>query len=237
VTIRAYHQRILEVFVLCAKNSLFDVTEPIVRIDKGLGQICKFYLSEPLKLRCDIQRGNDLANGLAIEEGEIEILISPEETIAVTHSWTTIKSTVEVAYVLNTYTAAPSELLIGVHYDFENDAMGEPKPGHPLFHASLTTKLFNLSPLLGAANVSDKRMRGMPSMRLPTAHMSFVSVLLNTAADRFTPENFDTFLGEVRGKTPFPFMANTNFQARLVQNQSGMRSCVWYPNLLPEVDL
>jgi hypothetical protein len=76
-------------------------------------------------------------------------------------------------------------------------------------------------------------MKGVPEVRLRTAHMTLPSVLLSVAADNFASVQFDAFLRGVRETRLYPTMANELFKKSMDRRKNRMRSCAWYADLPP----
>ena len=185
-------------------------------------------------MKADIEEGsiNGFAETLDMKLGELEILIYPREQIRINDPWNIKRSQVELAYIAHDMETNVSSLLLALHYDFSvQDKTGDPDEVHPIFHAQLTHSPIQLDPTLKAKNVDVSRMKGIPAVRLPTAHMSLPSVLLGVAADRFRPEEFKKLLHWMRGCGAYPAMVNPLFESRMTSQRNRMRSCAWYADL------
>ncbi len=241
MNVHGHYQGLLEKFTKCALESGFKVQAPRVRLKRvappdgqwnDLGLVDDGHIS----LKADVPSGtaNRFVETLGVEDGHLEILIHPRERILNSAPWNIKRSQVEVVYLCHDRAKEVTDLLLALHFDFSVDeATSEPAEAHPLFHASLTHKPMELRSLLQQRNVVVDRMRGMPNLRLPTAHMTFPSVLTSVAADCFQPDQFAIFLRSVRDAGEYPTMQNDSFRQRMTAQQNRMRCCAWYANLAP----
>ncbi len=235
--IHQHYQGLLDVFTKCAGDSGFKAGSPFVMLKKLAPPDSKWlsmYLKEgTLSLKTDVGMGtaSGYAESLGIEAGELEILVHPREQIRATSPWDIKRSTVELAYVVYDMATDKSDLLLALHFDYGVGDTGEPEEKHPIFHAQLTHKPVRLEGILQAKNVNVSRMKGVPDVRLPTAHMTLPSVLLSVAADQFRPEDFNKLLSWMRSYGAYPHMVNELFDARMAKEKNRMRACAWYANL------
>lgn len=185
-------------------------------------------LTEPLRIKSDIKKNNPFTPNSKSAKGSIVAYVHLSEMVKETNQFLIEKSTIEVAYTHDKLSEI--DFILGMHYDYEFDSKtSEPLPRHPLFHAQVTNELRALGPYLKddiAATIS--REIYFPATRIPTAHLSFTSVLINLAADIFTEVEFNKFIAFVRGKTEFPKMENQPFSRRVEKNMANMRACAWY---------
>jgi len=233
-----HYQGLLDVFTKCGKDSGFQIPSPVLSLKKlnppdaiwsELGIV-----GGMLSLKTDIADGspNGFAEDWGLPLGELEILISPLEQIRIDDPWNIKRSQIEIAYLFFNLDTGKTELLLALHFDFGvKKDIDEPHDAHPLFHVSLTHKLFQLGAALQQRNVEVKRMEGVPGVRLPTAHMTLPSVLLNVAADHFQPQEFTKFLRHMRAAGEYPTMVNSFFKKRMEKHKTRMRSCAWYADL------
>jgi hypothetical protein len=235
--IHQHYQGLLEMFTKCGKASKFRVgnSRVVLKALKPPDAIWyEMYLREgALKLTADIGLGstNEFAETLGIENGELDILIFPREIIRIDDPWNIRQSTIELAYVAYDMDSEKLDLRLALHFDFKVKESGEPDEKHPIFHAQLTHKPMGLAGTLQARNVNSSRMKGLPIVRLPTAHMTLPSVLLGVAADHFLPVEFSNLLGWMRDDGAYPHMINERFGGRMTKQQFRMRSCAWYADL------
>ena len=233
--VQPYYQCLVDAFAKCGSRSGFKVVAERIVLNpmQSAGEDCweLSFKNGTLVLKGDVSSGgiNGLARMLGFATGEFKIFIHPREVIKQGEPWNIKASVVELAYVAQDSSKSKSDLLLGMHYDFSARESGDPEFAHPLFHAQFTSKLYRLQGALGASIGLD-RMKNLPSVRLPTAHMSLPSVLLLVAADNFTPSQFTAFLREVRKSPVYPCARNQLFATRMTQHNVGMRSCAWYGN-------
>lgn len=235
--IHQHYQGLLDVFTKCAGDSGFKVGYPRVILKKLQPPDSKWFSMHlqdgALSLKTDVGLGsaNGFAESLGIESGELEILIHPREQIRIADPWDIKRSTVELAYIVYDLARDKHDLLLALHFDFGVSDAGEPGEAHPIFHAQLTHRPMQLEGTLQARNVDVSRMKGVPEVRLPTAHMTLPSVLLSVAADHFRPTEFNKMLRWMRECGAYPHMRNDLFAARMTKEKSRMRACAWYANL------
>jgi len=235
-----HYQGLLEVFTKCANESSFGIPDSRVKLTKLHPPAATWYQLELqagyLSLKTDISDGhiNGIAEAWGLPSGELEILIYPREQIRIDDPWNIKRSQVEIAYLFYNIELDKTALLLGLHFDFgvKND-IDEPEVAHPLFHVTLTPSPMNLKGILHHRKVDTTRMEGIPSVRLPTAHMTLPSVLLSVAADHFQPAAFNKFLRYMRGEGNYPTMTNNLFEQRMKKQKNRMRSCAWYADLPP----
>ena len=238
--VHGYYQGLLDKFTKCGQDSGFTIPSPVLRLRALHPPDAEWYALDlvdgHLSLKTDIAPGNPngFAEALGIELGELEILIHPREQIRIDDPWNIKRSQVEVAYLYYDLTTDKTSLLLAVHFDFSVDeATQEPPKAHPLFHATLTHNPMQLKGLLQQRKVDVARMKGVPEVRLPTAHMTLPSVLMSVAADNFPSVQFDAFLRGVRENRLYPTMVNELFKKRMDRQKNRMRSCAWYADLPP----
>jgi hypothetical protein len=232
--IHQHYQGLLEVFVKCAGEAGFKTGSPFVMLKRLDSKWQSMFLKEgALSMKTDVAMGtaNGYGESLGIEVGELEILIHPREQIRFSSPWDIKRSTIELAYVVYDLNANKSDLLLAMHFDYGVSDSGEPDEKHPIFHAQFTHKPIQLEGLLLSKNVDVSRMKGVPEVRLPTAHMTLPSVLLSVAADQFPPASFNKLLRWMREYGPYPHMVNDPFEVRMAKEKNRMRACAWYATL------
>jgi hypothetical protein len=177
---------------------------------------------------------------------KIDILVDGYELINV-RKLKIIKSTVAVNYLDNSkrikHTLGPLE---SIHYDYEET----PQVGHPIFHAQLSTGLINSfrSFQIDPPNL-DRRLKGI---RIPTAHMSLITVLIGLIADHSYRENKEIEL-TIKGKktkqtvpyapvlgkiikdikgSSYPVACCKELHALIGNDSSSFRGILWYPEFV-----
>ncbi len=106
-------------------------------------------------------------------------------------------SNIQLRYFRGAPRGQAGQSLLEMHYDFDMKQLR----AHPLFHAQLGTTKFDekgLKDLGVTTEVKAPTDYLYGSLRIPTAHMGFSSVLLGLAADHWNPDAFEEFLEELR---------------------------------------
>lgn len=164
----------------------------------------------------------------ATSKKKVNILIDGEEKIAVS-SKHIIKSTVRVNYFEMISPPAKKRMtpLESIHYDYEEPPMN----AHPLFHAQLSNDLIdgfqNKTEFLRNYNFDKDALSGrLKGIRIPTAHMSIVSVLVGLVAD-----HYPKLLPEILDATNKASLPKANCQTlfdKINKNDCSFASMLWY---------
>lgn len=151
----------------------------------------------------------------------VDILIKATERINIDNMHI-VYSNVEVAY----YKLKDGQhtLLESFHYDFDKQ-----EPSHPTFHVQLCCQGISGLPqdfqrLRG--NV-DNRIIRHENLRIPTAHMSLISVLVSIVADHLSSQELNNLIQEIRGTDNLPQVDPTRISG--IVSNGDFCSLLWYP--------
>lgn len=205
---------------LCAKAQLTVApkTYPFKTkvLDKNTAEI---YLAEPIHLRDWPWRDGS-------SKGGIHILVSGRETV-LTKNFCVVRSQVKVNYfLLSKKTAMPVE---SIHYDYD-----PAQKDHPLFHAQpcgdlIETELLTGSDTFGKFVVKPKQIpHRIKTIKIPTAHIGFTSVLNGLVADHGNATNLADLSGLIKNDASLPKASATSLHERLAADAHSFRSFAWY---------
>lgn len=185
-------------------------------------------LSEPIHLQ-------NWPENSASKTKKIDILIKGTEYIDATTNFV-VKSNVSVNY----FDASKRDINIlipleSIHYDYEEPC----EAGHPIFHAQLSAALIKEKfDSFNRFQVKDDHMGSrLKGIRIPTAHMSLVTVLIGLVADHSprkkngTAESapvLEAILAGIKEKS-FPLVCCSVLQSKMKDRDiSSFKSSMWY---------
>jgi len=212
----------------CSVNEVRPVGNESERVLKGKKyKYQEVTLTDVLRVTMDIAASTPLGGHLP--KGVLEIFINPKELYCVDRgSSKIVKTTTEVGYVHTDALSSTTRLLLGLHYDYDVEANGEPGNGHPTYHVQITNKLFTLTDFLSGLGIDVANCTNLPFLRVPTAQMSLPSILVGVAADCFSHEDFKDFIMSVR-KKPSPELFQPNkLLERIKGNACSFAASSWY---------
>lgn len=164
----------------------------------------------------------------ATSKKKVHILIEGIEKIAMP-SKQIIHSTVKVNYfeVIGPPVKMQMTPLESIHYDYEEP----PRTAHPLFHAQLSNDLIDgvqkRAESLRNYNFDKSALTGrLRGIRIPTAHMSIVSVLVGLIADHY-PKLLPEILIAIN-KASLPKAHCRNLYDKVNKDSCSFASMLWY---------
>lgn len=225
-----------------AVASAYEQIVEQLRDAADLGDVGFLQASEPIASRFIVDPRNPQRVNLdaylhlqqwRVRNGAVSIVVRARENISRASPHTLYNSNVHLDY----YDASGPGLrhLHSIHFDFTGE-----EPQHPLFHAQLCPETAEVSPEMREALELPlepvlQRSTCFREARIPTADMTFASVLLCLAADHLQdkPEIFTEFRRNVQliqDKMPLPSSART---AKSIENCAGrhMRSSHWFAHM------
>jgi hypothetical protein len=192
----------------------------------------EIYLNEPIHLK-------EWPQNSASKKMPVDILVDGIETIDPANN-NIIKSNVSVNYF---DTSKKSDKILvpmeSIHYDYEEPCC----VGHPVFHAQLSTTLtknMKRSESFSRYEVKDDCLEArLKGIRIPTAHMGLISVLISLLADHSRREKKDkdvtyipalqAILVEIR-KRDNPLVCCNSLQIKMKgKDASSFQGILWYP--------
>lgn len=142
------------------------------------------------------------------KSNRIDIIIWGRETVEPSHLPFPLiaSSNIKVAYVNVNSTTNKAEILQYIRYDFDQK---HDQTAHPLFHAHICKPFDAIMQARIQKDYKEYEVNGCnedkldDTIRIPTAHMSFVSVLTSIVADHFGEDKLIDFIKFVKEK-PLP---------------------------------
>lgn len=156
----------------------------------------------------------------------IHILVHGKETVdsktlRVTHSWIKVNYFEPVGKTLK-----PLE---SIHYDYK-----PPEAGHPLFHAQICGDLIDpgvrdaSDTFKKLAFQADRIQNRLGTIKIPTAHISFASVLIGLVADHGSPATFAELVALIKNDGALPKACEKGLHDRIKDDGNAFRSFAWY---------
>lgn len=206
---------------------------------KPEGCLFRVRLNEPIYLQ------DWLANSTSHKK--IDILLDGSEVVDPKKS-VIIKSSVNVNYFDTSKKGAKVlKPLESIHYDYEDSQ----NAGHPIFHAQVSESLItSFSDSFNRYRVAPVQLDGrLKGIRIPTAHMSIISVLITLIADHTGRKTKESGIKKVGNKIPkqisyapvleeimvemkkrsHPMACCKKLHEMIGKEFSSFRSLLWYP--------
>ncbi|MBL7197646.1 MAG: hypothetical protein ISS47_06070 [Candidatus Omnitrophica bacterium] len=199
--------------------------------------ICKKY-PRPPNLPLDFKPANGAANEFTMVLKEpiylrdwpykapssrdvVDIVINAKERINIDNMHI-VFSNVAVSY----YKSKNSQwhLLESLHYDFDIQI-----PCHPTFHVQLCDNGVSTPDFVRRRQIERDRIIRYKNIRIPTAHMSLISVLVCIVADHLNSEVLTDLIRETIKINNLP-QVDSNRISGILSNQD-FRSLHWYPQV------
>lgn len=153
----------------------------------------------------------------------VDILINANELVNI-DNMSIIESEVHVSYFK--LDNGDCNLLESLHYDFKEKV----EPAHPIFHVQLSHEAMGSLPQ-GFRRCRKLRKLEIPRhqhIRIPTAHMSLVSVLVNIVADHLGSDMLKELISETKNIKNLPQADSSQIFDKISADNKNFWSLHWY---------
>lgn len=154
----------------------------------------------------------------------VDILIDASETVS-TDDMSISESWVKVSYfkLIN----GECDLLESLHYDFKEKG----EEAHPIFHVQLCHQALERLPqdFQTCRVLRNEAISRHQHIRIPTAHMSLISVLVSIVADHLGSDMLKELIKETMKIGDLPRVDSSQLFDRISGDNKNFRCFYWYP--------
>lgn len=203
----------------CKGNTIFPKNFPLIEDTNQSNNVCAVICS-PKAIHL---KGWKTSKGRI---KKVDILINAQEAIRKS-DLQIIKSTVHVSYFEVSDTKV-LKLIESIHYDFDDKY----EKGHPYCHVQFCPDPVNPSRVESFSGYDTRNCvwngSRLEGLRIPTAHMNLISVLISLVADHINEPMLQQLIKETKNIPNMPTIDSEGLFSDIHHVGHNFRSCHWY---------